>query len=1759
MKYELTKGKRLLSLLLAVSLLLGCVPLGVFAEEMETAVTEETAVPTEENAAPTEETAVPTEETAVPTEETAVPTEETTEPTEETTEPAEETAAPTEAASLLLAEDNWDHIHTDALCNKISVTPGQLVGETGEVVENEIYGYVANYPLKKGHVLSISDEGYVFSVRKLENGNYSNMLKAADTTAFTAKEDMTVAMLIRKPDKAPVTAEELTGVVIYDSQFGMIGVEGSVHRFTVEAKTIEGGTATTRAAIFLPPSYSEGVTPTRLIVMTNGYHAHLTDSVWNKNTADNVGIIRSYLNAGYAVYVVDNTANGQVGTPDLGCPQLISSYWEAYDYIQKHFHVEKKISIHSRSFGTFAAVGLMRSCPDLIKCALLTGPRISFAREWKSVDKAFVAKRFGFADTTGAVYEADKLVGFDPYTDVDAGDYFLPPTYWIMSQGDATGEPLTVIEKLKALGNDVQSITHTGTDHTGVCTLNTEAMFADALAYLDAHQQETAPEETVSFAGKTLSILGASTATYEGVSNDTEANSTIGDNDVYYTEGRHGVYLKDTWWQQVIDALDMELLVNNSWSGSCVFMPRKGAASVGYGDRAVNLHNDHTGREPEVILIYIGGNDFAYYPDTFGTAAEVCYDALIPGHGSYAEPQTTCEAYAILLHKVQNRYPNAKIYCMTSAARRDPDYPGDSYPDAGQPTAYNAELAAVAERFGFPVIDLEQAIPKEAAVFDTLMGDKRAHPNALGMDRFTNQVLTVLLGKKTEICHVTSQQGIVREQAVLLGGSYSAEAELPEGAALTVTMEGRDITEEVYRNGTILIPRVTGDISVSAEIRREPMHFAWEMVDGALLSVGSNENPLHPMWVTTPDGWPAEYSYRLEHFVHLRHDLPWSVEWKCEGDWRGTVLAEAYSVQEKGISYLSRTKGGQLCFGSWTGSQYDNYGVDISWLDDGVHTYRLENCIAADGSNMVWLFVDELPLGPMNNYFVGSNDQHTTSPWISGKDFTFFYIGTETNKIRNCALEYLEIRERGQTHAVPENRGVANAIARAYALTDVEWTPKRDVPGVQKIDGEFTVVPFEAGATYRGIPYSGTIATDTYVGLNVSLESFLTALENENSVLYTENLFSTNPKSASYFGTVCSKFAQYVLDVPGSYNTNNVASIPGMQTLALPGKYTVKEIRLGDVILDVVNHTAVCTGILHDENGEVTAIEISEAVMPLVRRLWWTPEEFYSRFDTYRLCRYDGIGEVPPAPQLQSSGGHALMPRMGDRYNYTVSSTPGIVDILDSSCQRVTILRDGQVIRELELNGEASFTFDRSVPGMLEMQAFRSDGTSDSVYACVVEASVQVTNTESFADGKLEVTFRGSSGTPLYVQVGSGQNVFCSVEGAENSAWLYFSPGKVSNQKVRVAYQNEFGIYLSPWVGFTADINPSQDPLLSQGQYWDGCNITPGSHIPAQQTGKEDYWAYTDVPVEGNAVYYSEGATRLWFLDKDRDPISTMNAYKDSQVPFQFTTPEHAAYVSIAYSPNLVEKGTERLEKLSSCYRLEVPAREVWIDGVRYAALQDEKGSYILLEGTDAKIMTVYSCSDPAAEDVHTQYPTAMQVWRLRFENGGYTVEALPELENALQYAGSSIRVKGVKGIRMITAIPKTLRGTLMSGTLGYTLKEYGTAVTWAAEGVPVLGKGHTMSNFAYRQDVADPIFADTGDAVQFTNVLVGFTDDQLARDLILRPYMILEDSEGQQLTIYGGCIQRSIGYIAKQNQETFPTGSKADAYIEDIISKVYT
>ena len=136
------------------------------------------------------------------------------------------------------------------------------------------------------------------------------------------------------------------------------------------------------------------------------------------------------------------------------------------------------------------------------------------------------------------------------------------------------------------------------------------------------------------------------------------------------------------------------------------------------------------------------------------------------------------------------------------------------------------------------------------------------------------------------------------------------------------------------------------------------------------------------------------------------------------------------------------------------------------------------------------------------------------------------------------------------------------------------------------------------------------------------------------------------------------------------------------------------------------------------------------------------------------------------------------------------------------------------------------------------------------------------------------------------------------------------------------------------------------------------------------------------------------------------------------------------------------------------------------------------------------------------------------------------------------------------------------IRTQLISAQVaGYTLEEYGTVLDFADQmqgGSLTLSDSYAKSNYAYKRGISDAVYAKADGLTQYTNVLVGFTMDQCSQDIAMRPYIKLKDASGDVITIYGGIVQRSIGYIAWQNRDTFAIGSDGYNYIWEIIQAVY-
>ncbi len=256
--------------------------------------------------------------------------------------------------------------------------------------------------------------------------------------------------------------------------------------------------------------------------------------------------------------------------------------------------------------------------------------------------------------------------------------------------------------------------------------------------------------------GKYVSILGDSISTFQGYSNNASVNSTIGGNGPRYDAGaadtKPGSYcllqsVNDTWWMNFANRSGMQLLVNNSWAGSQVFGGQTSDGRVipaAYLERCVNLHDntleDNSGNvpiHPDIIFVYLGINDYNFNRSNVGTDA-VDYGKLMNEDGTYITPTNFGQAYGILLHKMQNAYPNAQIFAMTLL-------PENLYSvDMAAWEQHNAHIRAAAEYYDVPLVDLAKNCDITWENYSGYMIDK-IHPTAAGMQLISDCIEGELL------------------------------------------------------------------------------------------------------------------------------------------------------------------------------------------------------------------------------------------------------------------------------------------------------------------------------------------------------------------------------------------------------------------------------------------------------------------------------------------------------------------------------------------------------------------------------------------------------------------------------------------------------------------------------------------------------------------------------------------------------------------------------------------------------------------------------------------------------------------------------------------------------------------------------------------------------------------------------------------------------------------------------------------------------
>lgn len=289
-------------------------------------------------------------------------------------------------------------------------------------------------------------------------------------------------------------------------------------------------------------------------------------------------------------------------------------------------------------------------------------------------------------------------------------------------------------------------------------------------------------------------------------------------------------------------------------------------------------------------------------------------------------------------------------------------------------------------------------------------------------------------------------------------------------------------------------------------------------------------------------------------------------------------------------------------------------------------------------------------------------------------------------------------------HDKPVSNGVENALKRAKQMVEIKWTPVRRM-AASTIYRDINEVRHDVDtffAPYRplqGVNYSSVRCHEKFVGDNVLFETYLSALANPRSVMYTRSQHGQGRAMSGFYGTVCTSFAAYVYNQPVRFPSDTWSTIPGVTEVDTAA---LENLQLCDAVLKV-GHIAIITGIQRDVEGKVRIVTVSESVSPLCIAKDYTPEEFrgYWLASGYQIYRYAGIHDVPytPDPFAPVEGdpvmerpdiNTVLQPDYGNKGNYMLGDTVEL-DVMEEGWASVEITGPESVVLPVEEDLKATF------------------------------------------------------------------------------------------------------------------------------------------------------------------------------------------------------------------------------------------------------------------------------------------------------------------------------------------------------------------------------------------------------------------------------------------------------------------------------------
>ena len=301
-----------------------------------------------------------------------------------------------------------------------------------------------------------------------------------------------------------------------------------------------------------------------------------------------------------------------------------------------------------------------------------------------------------------------------------------------------------------------------------------------------------------------------------------------------------------------------------------------------------------------------------------------------------------------------------------------------------------------------------------------------------------------------------------------------------------------------------------------------------------------------------------------------------------------------------------------------------------------------------------------------------------------------------------------------------KDNGVFDALSVAKQFCTIPWkTTENGMPNGR--NGNLS-----KGQTVIGLPYSSASVEDGYIGINISPYTFMTAVHNPRSVLYTKT--SKGYAGYAYYGTVCTSLICAAWGIPCLITT---VAFPKTNLLIQKNKENVE---LGDMLLSG-DHAKIVSGIRRDDNGTITHVRVSESTYNhCIENTYQSYADFISSHSAYTLYRYKYIDcvDIYSASEFfnifdeTKSGAEYsdIVTEYGDKVTRK-NGTDITINVLETDgYDTINVYQDNVLIDTI--TSIEDFTLTDLDEGLYEVRMTGGDKTA-STFFDIVDATIDVT------------------------------------------------------------------------------------------------------------------------------------------------------------------------------------------------------------------------------------------------------------------------------------------------------------------------------------------------------------------------------------------------------------------------------------------------